>query len=266
MNRSYVVISFFVCLLVFMGCKHQKGTPVESLPESTEAKELLQGIWCNPETEEAAVKVKGDTVYYADTISMPVYFKVVGDSLMLGQNHYKIVKHSANVFCFRNHSGDEVRLVKSNDPADEFYFTDELPQTLTMSTEVVKTDSVVMFNGQKYHWYVAVNPTRYKVVATSYNGEGVEVENVYYDNIIHISLFKGAECVFSKDFNKQQYADFVPAQFMEQSILANMQFDQIDNQGFHFNATLCSPGRSSCYMLATNISFEGKVTMDLLEY
>ncbi len=266
MNRLSVVISLFVCLLVFINCKHQNGIPVESLPESKEAKELLQGIWCNPETEQAVVKVKGDTVYYADTTSMPVYFKVVGDSLMLGQNHYKIVKHSANMFCFRNHSDDEVRLVKSTDPADEFYFIDEQIHPLTVTTEVVKTDSVVMFNGQRYHWYVAVNPTRYKVVTTSYNGEGIEVENVYYDNIIHISLFKGAECVFSKDFNKQQYADLVPAQFMEQSILANMQFDQVDDQGFHFNATLCSPGRSSCYMLATNISFDGKVTMDLLEY
>ena len=138
-----------------------------------------------------------------------------------------------------------------------------MPSTLN---EVVKTDSVVMFGGQRYHWYVAVNPTRYKVQKTSYNDDGVGVENVYYDNIINISLFKGAEKLFSRDFRKQMYIKNVPPRFLDQAILGNMQFDHIDARGFHFNATLCIPDGASCYLIETLISFNGEVVYKLLEY
>ena len=89
---------------------------------------------------------------------------------------------------------------------------------------------------------------------------------VYYDNIINISLFKGAEKLFSRDFRKQMYIKNVPPRFLDQAILGNMQFDHIDARGFHFNATLCIPDGASCYLIETLISFNGEVVYKLLEY
>ena len=106
-------------------------------------------------------------------------------------------------------------------------------------THQVKKDSVVNYDGARYHWYIAINPTKYKVITRTYNDDGIEVENVYYDNIMHVSVFQGSRQLYSSDFRKQQYANQVPAQFLEEAILANMEFTHIDADGLHFAATLC---------------------------
>jgi hypothetical protein len=197
---------------------------------------------------------------------MPAYFKIVNDSFVIEHTTYPIEKQAPHLFWFYNHTGDLVKLVKSDNPNDALAFRHEAPRALTMVSELQKTDSVVMYAGDRYHWYVAINPTRYRVTKTSYTDDGMEVENVYYDNIIHISLFKGAQKLFSRDIKKQLYAPYVPAEFLEQAILGNMQYSSIDQQGVHFNATLCIPDGAACYMISTDISFGGQLSMQLVEY
>jgi len=252
-------------LVTIASCKRNSDVAVISTSEDRQAKELLQGVWIEDETEEISFRVKGDSIFFPDSTSLPAYFRIVADSFYLGGASYLIEKQSPHLFWFRNQTGDVVKLSKSDDPDDELDFQRQPAMPITLN-EVVKTDSVVMFGGQRYHWYVAVNPTRYKVQKTSYNDDGVGVENVYYDNIINISLFKGAEKLFSRDFRKQMYIKNVPPRFLDQAILGNMQFDHIDARGFHFNATLCIPDGASCYLIETLISFNGEVVYKLLEY
>ena len=162
-------------------------------------------------------------------------------------------------------SGDVVKLEKSDDPVDATEFTHDTPSVLSYTYQV-KTDSVVMYNGNRYHWYIAINPTKYKVITRTYNDDGIEVENVYYDNIMHVSVFQGSRQLYSSDFRKQQYANQVPAQFLEEAILANMEFTHIDADGLHFAATLCQPDASSCYQVESLITPHGQMTMKLIEY
>ena len=56
---------------------------------------------------------------------------------------------------------------------------------------MLKRDCVVFFNDEKYHCYIQINPTTYKVVKPSVNDDGVEVDNVYYDNIVNLTVFNG---------------------------------------------------------------------------
>lgn len=261
-------LSIILFLALLTACQQPKQSqPAVSTPaESRQAKALLQGVWVDAETEEVTFRAKGDTIFFPDSTSLPAPFKVVGDSLYIGATAYPIVKQAAHIFWFRNQGGDIVKLRKSDDPNDVLDFEAKPQPKILTSSRVVKTDSVVMFGGQRYHWYIAVNPTRYRVAKTTYSDDGLEVENVYYDNIIHISLFQGAQRLFSRDFRKQMYETQVPADFLAQAILGNMQFDHTDAQGFHFNATLCIPDGASCYLVETLISFSGQVEMKLLEY
>jgi len=235
--------------------------------ESGEAKALLQGIWIDEDTEEVSFRVVGDTIFYPDTISQPTYFKIVKDSLVLGAVgvRYAIEKQTEHVFWFKNQNGDVVKLQKSDDPIHVFAFVHDRPQVLTY-TEVVKSDSVVFYNGERYHWYIAINPTKYKVHAKSYSNDGMEVDNVYYDNIIHVSLFQGATKVFSSDFKKQEYGGKIPAKFLEQSVLSKMEYTGVDAKGFHFVATICIPGGASCYKAENIIAFNGQLSTTLIEY
>lgn len=258
--------TLLILLLTLIGCQRKSSDAVVTSAESKQAKALLQGIWVDAETEEVSFWVKGDTIYYPDSTSMPAYFCVTNDSLFIGQQSYLIVKQAAHLFWFRNQASDLIKLTRSDNPNDALMFRHEQPEALTMVSELQKSDSVVIYNGQRYHWYIAINPTRYRVTKTSYTDDGVGVENVYYDNIIHLSLYKGAEKLYSKDLHKNDYTSEVPEEFLQQAILGNMQYDCVDERGFHFNATLCIPDGAACYQISTDISFEGQLSLKLVEY
>lgn len=250
---------------VLVGCNRQNSTS-DTPSEDKEAKAMFQGVWLDEESEELSIRVQGDTIFYADSTSMPAYFRIVNDSLVLASGTcYAIVKQTPHLIWFNNQNGDVVKLKKSTDPADETEFVHDTHRILTYNHQV-KTDSVVIYNGERYHWYIAINPTKYKVLMRTYNDDGMEVENVYYDNIMHISVYQGARRLYSSDFKKQHYVNKVPKSFLEGAILGDMQFSHIDAKGLHFNATLCIPDGASCYLVESLIDYQGKMSMKLIEY
>ena len=249
-------------MVVLVACNQNNSS---SLADDKEAKAMLQGTWIDEESGDVAFRVKGDTLYFADATSMPTYFRIYEDSLYLASGTaYGVVKRTEHLFWFNNQNGDLLKLQKSND-ADDADVGLSAPSVLSY-THQVKIDSVVSYNGNRYHWYIAINPTKYKVTKRAYNEDGLEVENVYYDNIMNVSVFQGARRIFSSDFHKQQYEGLVPDAFLEEAIFANMEFSSIDAAGLHFNATLCIPDGASCYMVESTISYTGVASMKLLEY
>lgn len=250
MNRTICSLAF---ILLLMSCQW-KNQDIDTVSESVEAKALLQGIWIDSETEEVSFRAKGDTIYFPDSVNQPSYFRIVGDSIALGSNRYEIVKQSENTFWFVNQVGDVIKLEKSDDPIHELSFERKTPEVQTQYTEVLKSDSVVTYNGERYHWYIAINPTRYRIKSSSYNEDGVEVEQVYYDNIIHLSVYKGADCLFSSDIKKQQFTKTIPMDFLEQSVLGNLKYDYADEKGLHFLATICIPNGASCYEESVDVA------------
>ncbi len=263
MNR---LIFILISLVLFLSCSQGGSSSKEAEHEDLDAKARMQGIWMDSESEDVSFRVKGDTIYYTDSVSMPAYFKIVGDSLVLASGtRYAIDRLTEHLFWFKNQNGDMIKLRKSEEMENDSSFMHEKPKVMTY-THQVKIDSVINYDGERYHWYIAINPTKYKVVRHSYNNDGLEVEHVYYDNIMHISVYHGANQIYSSDFRKQLYSDLVPASFLKEAILANMEFAKANAEGLHFNATLCIPDDASCYLVESVISYKGKMTMKLVEY
>lgn len=236
--------------------------------EDVEAKRRLQGIWRDKETETVAFYVKGDTIYYPDTAVVPVHFYIAEDTLFLGNKPpkaYPIDRMGPSLFRFHSATGEVVTMERSEDPNDTICFTHRQAVPLTYN-EVVKNDTVVYYDAVRYHCYVYVNPSRIKVYKTSYTNEGMAVDNVYYDNVIHIAVYQGKTCLFSKDYNRRSFTGMVPEDFLSRAILSNMTFDRVDGQGFHFNATVCIPDDASCYMVRICANHRGKENMELIEY
>lgn len=258
-------IFILVLCVVIAGCGGKRETTPEAAKEDSKAKALLQGVWINEEEEDVAFKAKGDSIFYPDTTSQPVRFSIVLDTLVLqGGNtvKYPIVKQSEHLFVFKNQNGETVRLVKSDNPADNALFTHERPKALNQN-RLIKRDTVLVYADDRYHSYVQVNPTTYKVIKPVYNDEGVEVDNVYYDNIIHISLYKGNRSVYSHDFRKKEFAEVVPAQYLEQAIFSDMELSHIGSDGVTYRAILAIPDGTSSYVVMVNVSFDGRMTMSL---
>jgi hypothetical protein len=227
MKKKTTIWFLTAALVLLCNCQGKSDTP----EEDKGAKAMLQGIWVEEESGDVSMRIEGDSIFYTDSTSMPAYFRIVGDSLVMGSGtSYAIVKQTQNLFWFTNQNGDVVKFQKSDDPVDVTEFVHDSPQIMTY-THQVKTDSVVMYNGERYHWYIAINPTKYKVIKRSYNDDGIEVENVYYDNIMHVSVFQGARRLYSSDFRKQMFAELVPETFLNEAILVNMEYSRADAQG-----------------------------------
>ncbi|MGN1262700.1 MAG: DUF4738 domain-containing protein [Prevotella sp.] len=265
MKKNYC-IAVIMAMVLLSGCRKMSDRP-NILQENKEAKILLQGIWLDDITDDVVFKVKGDTVFYQDSTSAPAYFRINADTLIIGKSHdkYSIVKQTELSFCFQNANGDIIRLRKSDNPNDSLFFVNKKTEPLIV-TDDLKKDTVVIFQGERYHCYVAINPTSYKVIKTSISDDGVKVDNVYFDNIIHLSIYQGRNQLFSKDFHKSMFDNFVPGQFLKQAILKNMDFCRVDSEGFHFNTIVCIPDGDSCYMLDTKITTDGRMALELIEY
>lgn len=256
-----LLIPMTLCLAA---CNSKTETQKTETQENTEAKRMLQGIWLD-ESENVAFRAKGDSIYYPDSTSISVVFKIAGDSITIGNARYKVVNQGAHLFWMENQNGDVVKYSKTDDEQGYMRYFEQRKVDIITYSSVHKTDTVVIWQGERYHSYIAINPTRYRVVRNILNDDGVEVGNVYYDNIIHISVFNGAKQVFSRDFRKQQYSEFIPDGILSQSILNNMVFSHADDDGLHFNTSICMPDAASCYVIDTRITYNGNLHMEVLD-
>lgn len=253
-----------VAVLAMPSCRRHPHAP-ETPKEDAAAKRLLQGVWLDQDDESIVFKAQGDTIYYPDSTSAPARFMILGDTLVLqGVNRvaYPIVRQTAHAFQFRNATGDLVSLVKSDDKADNAWFSHRQPLPLNQD-KTVKRDTVIVYGNDRYHSYVQVNPTTYKVVKATFNDDGVEVDNIYHDNIVHVSVFRGAAKLFSRDFHKRDFARLVPAEFLGQSILSDIVLTSVDTQGLHFQAQLVIPDSQSSFLVDVTVNFRGRMAMDV---
>lgn len=267
MIRNIIYIFVSAIALLFIGSCNNLDKREKPVAENLKAKSMLEGIWLDADGENVTFRIKGDTVYYPDSMSQPVMFKIIADTMIFYGNNiskYPIVKQSPNIFEFKNQNGDIVKLVKSDDPNDAMQFVQHSPIVLNQN-KVIKRDSVVSFSDKNYHCYVQINPTTYKVYRTFYNDEGLEIENIYYDNIIHISIFSGSSKLFSKDFRKDDFASCVPKNMLSQCVLSDIRLDYLDKSGFHYQTQLAIPDSPSCFIVKLAITYKGKISMSVAQ-
>lgn len=250
--------------IVLGSCGREKASSAASadVQEDMRAKQMLQGVWLNADDDEPVFRIVGDTIFFPDSTSLPTLFQVFGDTLVMhgaSDVRYAIVRQAPHLFEFRNQAGDVVKLVKSDDTDDATLFEKSAPVAINQNL-LIKRDTIFMSQGKRYHCYVQVNPTTYKVIKMTYNDEGVSVGNVYYDNIINLAVFQGAQKVFSSDFHKNDFAKHVPAEVLKQSILSDMLFSHVDEEGIHYSALICEPDSPSSYAVDVLISYNGKIT------
>lgn len=264
MKQAFNILLLACFLLGVAACGQKSEKKQPEIKEDTAAKKLLQGIWLDGDDEDdVAFRVKGDTIYYPDSTSRPVYFYIVGDTLVMkGANtsKYPIVNQAAHIFQFKVQNGDIVKLVKTDDQSYLQQFSHEQPVTLNQNT-LVKRDTVVNAGNEKLHLYVQVNPTTFKVYKSSYNDDGVVVDNVYHDNIVNVNIYQGSRKIFGRDFRKEDFKGQVPHEFLKQSILSDIVFRKVDADGVHYKVVLAMPDSSMSYQVEIIISLEGKMTI-----
>ena len=234
------------CAIALVACGNSQEPKAGE--EDLRAKSLLQGIWIEDETELPLMRIEGDTIYYTDPQNIPVSFKIIRDTMYVYGNNtaaYKIDRQTEYSFWFHSLADEIVKLHKSENPEDILAFENKEVEVIPI-TEVMKKDSVVMYKGIRYRGYVYINPSKMKVIRTSYSEDGISVDNVYYDN-------------------KKMFAGIFPTETLNQMILADMNFMGVNNKGYQYQATLCVP-ESSVYSLANiTIGFDNQMSIKKAE-
>ena len=171
-------VKYILCLVLVLFCACQKGTRLQNMPEDKVAKELLQGVWLNDSSEMAVFQVVGDTIRYADPNAPSVLFKIIRDSIyLLGDDtlSYKIVRQGENTFWINTATDILMKLHRSDEEDQLAFIPQNEPVPVNLIQEYVEKDSVIVYNNIRYRGYVFINPSRYKVVRTIYDENGIGV-------------------------------------------------------------------------------------------
>ncbi|MDO5447259.1 MAG: DUF4738 domain-containing protein [Prevotellaceae bacterium] len=230
--------------------------------ENKEAKGMLQGVWYNADTNERSLYVKGDTIFYADPENVPSYFRIVDDSLEIyGANidHYAIYRQAPHIFYFYNLNGELVKLRKGERAADTLRFVYKGRKPTIRKT--VQRDSTVVCRGKKYKYSIAVAPGSDEVLKQTYTNDGIQVDNVYFDNTVSLTVKDEDKEIYSSQINKLEYAKIVPSSFLSQAVFADMDYKKADADGLHFTAVFAIPNEKLSYNVETIISPDGKLSV-----
>lgn len=255
-------IVLVLCSCVVLGSCAPKQAEREVRQQSeTDARVLegLQGVWLDDNTEYPLFKIAGDSIYYTGQNNVPQHFALVNDTLMVYGVQtvcYPVRKRTEYAIHFVTPQGDLVSLHKSD--MDSAYYVESVPE-VEQPVEVIQKDSVILFEGERYRGYAYINPTGIKVVRPGISEEGLSVDNVFYDNIIHICVYQGTRCLYSKDIKRPMFTGLVPDDFLNNSILSDMNFVEVNAEGYVFEATLCMPDGPTCYNIHLIVSKEGEL-------
>ena len=269
---SIHLLLFILLSLVSCNRNKQPGAPGSLVVEpDTDAMRRMAGIWVDEGTQTVAFRVNGDSIFYPNSSNQSVRFAIFQDTLVLftaDSVRFPIVRQLDYTFVYESLSGDSITLTRSENPADSFYFFSAGKEyaPILLNEEVSRDTVVFSPEDERYHLYIKVNPTHYRVYQTTFTDEGLPIENVYFDNIIHVGVYKGRDRIYSHDFAKTHFAALVPAEFLEGAILSNGEFGAVDRAGCHFNLTLCQPNGSSCYVVGLVVDYHGQLEKKLIEY
>ena len=265
MNRLCTFLAF---ISILTACTNQPKKQPKAAEENLRAKEMFQGIWIDDMTETPLLKIKGDSIFYIDESVQPTVFKIIDDTLKTyGQQiaNYHIKKQGESFIWIESAIGDILQLSKAESSMDSLLSIQKSLHFQEPIREVIEKDDIVFYNNIRYRGYVYINPTKIKVIQPEITEEGLEIENVYYDNIIHICVFEGKRKLFARNMKKEDFKPLVPAEYFKRSILNDMEFIGVDAKGYQYQATICIPNSASCYLINISISKDGDITYELCQ-
>lgn len=246
-----------------MASCHQGGSLLLHMSEDKVAKQLLQGVWLDEVSDMPLILFEGDSLHYAYPNATPVAFKIILDSIyLLGLDtiSYKIVRQGENTFWLQTEADDLMKLYRSQEEEDKLAFLPpKIVEDVKAIQEKVQKDSIIVYDGVRYRGYVFINPSKYKVVRQILDENGIAVERVYFDNIIHICVYEGATELYGRDVDKKLFSDFIDPEVLSVAILSDMDFINVDDEGYHYKATLSIPESPALYYMSLTISPQGQL-------
>lgn len=251
---------FFLLSVLLLSCRHY-DSGYSWRHQDKDAKQMMQGIWIDDEEGVPVFMVKGDSVLFPDTTSMPMRVWIYQDSLYLqgnGVDRYLVTRQTEHVFRFVNQGGEEVKLVKVEDSRLQAAFFQERPYALNIF-RTLSLDTLVTVASQTYHCNIQVEPTSNRIIASSFTDQGIRVDNMYLNNNARVRVWRNQVPFYEHHFQKQEFSAFVPKEFLDKAILSNVLYDRADTAAVYLDAVIGIPDASSAFVIEMKIGNKGKV-------
>lgn len=260
---SLCIVSLMI-MTVILACGAGKEDN-SAREEDHEAKKQLQGTWINDLEGNEIFTASGDSIFFNDSLGTPAPFYINNDTLYIEYHEtakYKIKTLNSSRFVFINALGDETELVKS-EQATALNKGEHRGVVTVNQGQRVKADTLMTLGLKHLHAYTQVNPTESKVFVQTENNDGLSIESVYYDNLITVMLYDGGRNVFKKHFSKNDFAEFVPKEYLAKAILSEIFIEGTVEDGVRYVAVITIPNSSTNYRVNIDISVMGKKTLSL---
>lgn len=256
-----IIISF-----IFFSCAGKQSQPID-VKENLEMKALLQGTWMDEDTETPMLRIKGDSIHYMVSRTLPVSFRIIEDSLITygtATTSYHIVKQNEYTLWLQSDMGGIIKMNRAEESIQSMEFRIQTKQT-EPTKEIIQKDRIEFYKNIRYRGYVYINPSQIKVTRPTYSDEGFKMDNVYYDNVIHICVYEGKNKLFGKDIYKKDFIEVVPEEFLQWAILSDMEFIGVNEKGYQYQATISIPDEITSYIVNLSISTDGNIQYTLKE-
>lgn len=255
------VIVYVTSIMMSCGPKSASEDSAATNEVDTAAQHTLQGVWLSEDVGNIVFEIAGDSIFYNDSVCAPAAFFVMHDTLHV-KGHpsvsYAIKELSSTRFVFVNAEGEEVCLAKA-DETDDLACGEYKGAVNINQGKKIKRDSVMHYDKKRYHAYSQVNPTTYKVYKQSVNADGLSVETVYYDNIVHICVYNERGKLFGRDMRKKDFTNVVPQNYLQQAVLSEILIDGISAEGVRFVAVLAIPDTNTNFRVNILVTPEGEM-------
>lgn len=80
-----------------------------------------------------------------------------------------------------------------------------------------------------------------RVIKTTYSEDGISMDNVYYDNVMHICVYEGKKSLFASDVTKQMFDKVLPVDFS--GAIHPVRYKVYESRPERFSLSSC-PGHS----------------------
>ena len=95
------------------------------------------------------------------------------------------------------------------------------------------------------------------------NDNGVEVDNIYLDNVASLRLYNHGTPVFAHDFRKQEFQSLIPKSFLSRSILRKMYFTHADAKALYYYVIIGIPDAATTYVIELRVTPDGRMSKKL---
>lgn len=259
-----LIFGFLLLFLSSCSVTSEKKDKIQKLTDPN-VKNQLQGTWLDKNTESPVLHIEGDSLFYVSKSDVLMPYKLIDDTLFVYGVHtsaYPITERTEHTIAFITPMGDEMCLYK--DEQENVIIEMPSQPEKTVKEKVTRKDSVIMCKNTRFRGYVTINPTTIKVIRPGVTEDGFSVDNVYFDNIIHICVYEGKKQLCGKDIKRDMFKSVVPNEFLSVSILEDMDFIGVKNDSFVFHSMLRVPD-GPCYYANLVIDRNDNIEVRLID-